>query len=94
MRSTSWCPSGMTGRPTSGRNRRRNFKALAVTKRLAGGCVTEFDVPAATPWVLLVIAPDSAARAEIWPPSIMADDASLCAVKLTPRLGNGRQRGL
>jgi hypothetical protein len=38
-----------------------DFAALSVKKRLAAGSVTEIEVPAVSPWGMIVIAPDPAA---------------------------------
>jgi hypothetical protein len=59
---------------------------LAVTKRLAAGYVTGCDVPAVRPWGLVVIAPDQAAERAIWPPAILADDASRHTSRLMVRM--------
>lgn len=54
----------------------KQYASLSVRKRLAAGYVTEFDVPPLSPWGLIAIAPDPAARPGLWPPTITAADAS------------------
>ena len=64
----------------------KEFGPLAVTKRLAAGYVTGCDVPAVGPWGLVVIAPDRAAARAVWPPAVLADDASRYTSRLRVRM--------
>lgn len=60
----------------------KNYTALAVRRRLAAGYVAECEVPPLGPWGLVVIAPQKAAAKAVWPPSIMADEASTYSATL------------
>jgi len=64
----------------------KEFGPLAVTKRLAAGYVTGCDVPAVGPWGLVVIAPARPAARAVWPPSVLADDASRYTSRLRVRM--------
>ncbi len=64
----------------------KEFGPLAVTQRLAAGYVTGCDVPAVGPWGLVVIAPDRAAARAVWPPAVLADDASRYTSRLQVRM--------
>jgi len=48
--------------------------------------VTEVEVPAAAPWALIVVAPVPAAANKVWPPSILADEASTYSTTLAVQL--------
>lgn len=64
----------------------KDYVALAVRTRLAEGCVTACDVPAMRPWGLMVITPAATKPKQVWPPSAIADPASLFAETLSVRL--------
>lgn len=66
----------------------KNFGALAVTRRLAEGFVNGCDVPAVGPWGLVVIAPDPSKPQAVWPPAILADDASRYTSRLLVRMSS------
>lgn len=74
----------------------KDFGPLVVRKRLAAGRITECDVPAVSPWGLVVIAPaeeathvSSASVSNVsapWPPSVIADPSSKFHSTLSVRL--------
>lgn len=74
----------------------KDFAPLVVRTRLAVGRVTECDVPAVSPWGLLVIAPaekgpsgscpGNSGDSAPWPPSVIADPASTFQPTLSVRL--------
>ena len=62
------------------------FTALSVRKHLAAGYVTEVELPAVSPWGMIVIAPDPAAPKGIWPPAVLTDDAGVYSATLAVTL--------
>jgi hypothetical protein len=74
----------------------KNFAPLVIRKRLAAGRVTICDVPAVSPWGLLVIAPAEKDKPDAslniggdsapWPPSVIADPADAYRSTLSVRL--------
>lgn len=66
--------------------RTKDFGPLAITRRLTAGYVTGCDVPAVRPWGLVVISPDRRATRAVWPPAVLADDASRYTSRLRVRM--------
>ena len=64
----------------------QDFAQLSVRKRLAAGYVTEVDVPAISPWGLIVVAPQPDAPTGIWPPAVLTDDAGVYSATLAVTL--------
>ena len=74
----------------------KDFAPLVLRKRLAAGRVTQCDVPAVSPWGLLVIAPAKKDTVDAspgtrgdhapWPPSVIADPSSSFYSTLSVRL--------
>jgi hypothetical protein len=66
----------------------RQFGLLANTRRLAAGYVSGCDVPAVEPWGLVVVAPDRSTARAVWPPAVLADDASRYTSRVLVRMSS------